>query len=61
MTLECAVSARRIGDHGSLAQAREAEITLDADVQGRADAFNPAELLLTAAARMIKGIARIAP
>lgn len=35
---------------------------LDTDLAGRADAFNPAELLLAAvAACMIKGIERVAP
>jgi uncharacterized OsmC-like protein len=35
---------------------------LDTDVNGRADAFNPAELLLAAvAACMIKGIERVTP
>lgn len=48
--------------HGSLARTKDAEITLDTDVKGRVDAFNPAELLLAAvAACMIKGIERIAP
>ena len=37
-------------------------ITLDTDLQGRADAFNPAELLLAAlAACIIKGIERVTP
>ncbi|GAB4382608.1 OsmC family protein [Albidovulum sp.] len=60
--LEYSVTARRIDDHGSVARTKGAEITLDTDMQGRADAFNPAELLLAAvAACMIKGIARVTP
>ena len=60
--LEYSVSARRIDAHGSLAACKNAEITLDTDVGGRPDAFNPAELLLAAlAACMIKGIERVAP
>lgn len=56
------VVARRIDAHGSAAHCKEAEVVLDTDVRGRADAFNPAELLLAAiAACMIKGIERIAP
>lgn len=57
-----AVSARRVDAHGSLAQCKEANITLDTDLAGRVDAFNPAELLLAAvAACMIKGVERVAP
>ncbi|NNU82167.1 OsmC family peroxiredoxin [Halovulum dunhuangense] len=60
--LEYQVTARRIDQHGALAQAGKAEIALDTDVKGRMDAFNPAELLLAAvAACMIKGIERVAP
>lgn len=60
--LEYRVSARRIDSHGSEAATKEARITLDTDVGGRPDAFNPAELLLAAIATcMIKGIERIAP
>jgi uncharacterized OsmC-like protein len=60
--LEYTVNARRLDAHGSRALCKLAEITLDTDVQGRADAFNPAELLLAAlAACMIKGIERVAP
>jgi uncharacterized OsmC-like protein len=54
--LEYHVTARRLDAHGSVAQCKQAELTLDTDVKGRADAFNPAELLLAAvAACMIKG------
>jgi uncharacterized OsmC-like protein len=48
--------------HGSVAHCKEAVITLDTDMAGRADAFNPAELLLAAlSACIIKGIERITP
>ena len=48
--------------HGSVAYCKEVELLLDTDVEGRLDAFNPAELLLAAlAACMIKGIERVAP
>ncbi len=60
--LEYDVVARRIDSHGSVAQCKGAEIALDTDINGRADAFNPAELFLAAiAACMIKGIERVAP
>lgn len=60
--LEYDVVAKRIDAHGSSARCKDAEVILDTDVDGRADAFNPAELLLAAiAACMIKGIERIAP
>jgi len=60
--LEYSVQARRIDAHGSLATTKQAQITLDTDMQGRLDAFNPAELLLAAvAACMIKGIERVTP
>ena len=60
--LEYDVVAKRIDAHGSAAHCKDAEIILDTDVKGRADAFNPAELLRAAvAACMIKGIERIAP
>ena len=56
------VSARRLDSHGSLALTKNAEITLDTDMAGRADAFNPAELFLASiAACMIKGIERVTP
>lgn len=59
---EYGVSAERVDAHGSLAFCKEAELLLDTDVDGRIDAFNPAELLLASlAACMIKGIERIAP
>ena len=60
--LEYRVSARRIDAHGSEATAKDARLTLDTDIKGRVDCFNPAELFLAAiAACMIKGIERVAP
>ena len=56
------VSAQRVDAHGSLARCKDADITLDTDLSGRPDAFNPAELLMAAlAACMIKGIERVTP
>ena len=56
------VVAKRIDAHGSSANCKNAEIILDTDVNGRTDAFNPAELFLAAiAACMIKGIERVTP
>ena len=60
--LEYSVTAQRTDSHGSEARTKDAELTLDTDVNGRRDAFNPAELLLAAvAACMIKGIERMIP
>ncbi len=60
--MEYRVQARRTDAHGSLAIAKEAEITLDTDLAGRRDAMNPVELLLSAlAACMLKGIERVTP
>lgn len=60
--LEYRVSARRNDAHGSEATTKDARLTLDTDVNGRPDAFNPAELFLASiAACMIKGIERVAP
>ena len=60
--LEYDVVATRTDPHGSVARCKDAQIALDTNVNGRADAFNPAELLLAAvAACMIKGIERVAP
>ncbi len=56
------VSAERADSHGSLARCKDASVTLDTDLAGRRDAFNPAELLLGAlAACMLKSIERVAP
>jgi len=60
--LTYSVHAARVDGHGSLVQCKDASITLDTDLAGRRDAFNPAELLLGAlAACMLKGIERVAP
>jgi len=60
--LEYRIEARRIDPHGSIAICKDAKIVLDTDVNGRPDAFNPAELFLAAiAACMIKGIERATP
>jgi uncharacterized OsmC-like protein len=60
--MEYLVRARRLDAHGSVATAKAAEIVLDTDLAGRADAFNPAELFLASvAACMIKGIERVTP
>ena len=48
--MEYRVHARRIDAHGSLATAKQAEVTLDTDLAGRRDAMNPVELLLSALA-----------
>jgi uncharacterized OsmC-like protein len=56
------VMAHRTDAHGSVARCKSAELSLDTDLSGRPDAFNPAELLLAAlSACMIKGIERVAP
>ena len=56
------VVSRRIDGHGSVAECKDATLTLDTALAGRRDAFNPAELLLAAlSACMIKGIERVAP
>jgi uncharacterized OsmC-like protein len=56
------VTARRLDAHGSVASTKDATVTLDTDLAGRRDAFNPAELLLAAiAACMIKGVERVVP
>jgi uncharacterized OsmC-like protein len=60
--LEYTVTAQRIDSHSSEAWAKDAKLTLDTDLMGRLDAFNPAELLLASiAACMIKGVERIIP
>jgi uncharacterized OsmC-like protein len=56
------VILERQDSHGSVVSCKDAEITVDTDVHGRTDAFNPAELLLAALAGCIaKGIERVAP
>jgi uncharacterized OsmC-like protein len=60
--LHYAISARRIDAHGSISGVREAQVSLDTSLEGREDALNPVELLLSAlAACMIKGVERAAP
>lgn len=60
--LEYKVSSRRIDSHGSEASTKAALIVLDTDLAGRADAFNPAELLLASlAACILKGAERVIP
>lgn len=56
------VTAHQVDAHGSTAACNHASLTLDTDLSGRVDAFNPAELLLASlAACMLKGIERVAP
>ncbi len=56
------VSARRIDSHGSEAVTKDARIVLDTDMAGRADAFNPAEMLLASlAACILKSAERVTP
>ncbi|OYT71240.1 MAG: osmotically inducible protein C [Chloracidobacterium sp. CP2_5A] len=53
---------RDVYARGSAATCKDAAITLDTDLDGRRDAFNPAELLLAALdACLIKGIGRVVP
>ncbi len=60
--LEYHVIARRLDAHGSEVTAKEARLEVDTDPRGRADAFNPAEMLLGAlAACIIKGAERVLP
>ena len=60
--LQYEITASRIDAHGSLARCKSAQVLLDTDMSGRADAFNPAELFLASiAACMIKGIERTTP
>jgi uncharacterized OsmC-like protein len=60
--MEFTVRAKRLDAHGSAALCKDASITLDTDLAGRKDAFNPAELLMAAlAACMIKSIERVTP
>lgn len=59
---EYEISATRIDAHGSIVRCKEAELVIDTDLKGRADALNPAELLLAAvAACILKNMERIAP
>jgi uncharacterized OsmC-like protein len=52
----------RLSAQASEARCKQATITLDTDMAGNPQAFNPAELLLAAlSACMIKGIERVTP
>lgn len=52
----------RLSAQASEARCKDAAITLDTDLAGNRQAFNPAELLLAAlSACMIKGIERVVP
>lgn len=56
------VYSQRIDSHGSQSRCKDAQISLDTDMAGNPDAFNPAELLLASlSACMIKGIERVVP
>lgn len=56
------VHSKRIDSKSSIALCKNAQITLDTNLQGNPNAFNPAELLLAAvSACMIKGIERVIP
>ncbi|MCW7488977.1 osmotically inducible protein C [Leptospira meyeri] len=56
------VETLRVDSHSSLSRCKSAEITLDTDMAGNPNAFNPAELLLSAlSACIIKGVERVAP
>lgn len=60
--LEYEITATRVDAHGSLVKCKEAQLVIDTDLKGRADALNPAELLLAAvAACILKNIERVAP
>jgi len=56
------VESARIDGHVSQSRCKQARIDLDTDMAGNPEAFNPAELLLSAlSACMIKGIERVTP
>lgn len=56
------VVSLRLSPQASQARCKQATISLDTDLAGNPDAFNPAELLLAAlSACMIKGIERVTP
>jgi uncharacterized OsmC-like protein len=56
------VTLDRVDAHGAQAHCKNADIVVDSAPDGRADAFNPAELLLAAVgACMLKNIERVAP
>lgn len=56
------VETVRVDSHSSLSRCKSADIVLDTDMAGNPNAFNPAELLLSAiSACIIKGVERVAP
>ncbi|TGM59000.1 OsmC family protein [Leptospira vanthielii] len=56
------VETSRVDSHSSLSKCKSAEIVLDTDMAGNPNAFNPAELLLSAlSACIIKGVERVTP
>lgn len=56
------VESVKIDSHSSVSKCKSANIILDTDIMGNANAFNPAELLLSAlSACIIKGIERAVP
>lgn len=60
--MEFDVVSVRLNAQASEARCKDATITLDTDMAGNRQAFNPAELLLAAlSACMIKGIERVTP
>jgi uncharacterized OsmC-like protein len=60
--MEFEVVSVRLSAQASQARCKQATITLDTDMAGNPQAFNPAELLLAAlSACMIKGIERVTP
>ena len=50
--LEYRVNARRLDADGSVASCKDATVSFDTDVNGRQDAFNPAEAFLAASSRL---------
>ncbi len=56
------VTSKWIDAHTSVSRCKNAEISIDTALEGTEEAFNPAELLLSAlTACMIKGIMRVSP
>ena len=56
------VESQRMDAHASRASCKQAVITMDTDLAGSVNAFNPAELLLAAlSACMLKSIERVTP
>ncbi|WP_029408519.1 OsmC family protein [Thiomicrorhabdus sp. Milos-T2] len=56
------VKAKWVDHHHSEASCKQAKLTIDSDLRGNSEAFNPAELLLASlAACILKNIERVAP